>query len=521
MDLDQPLIHSKDQMDTSPDNASPSASRLTFFDLPEHIRTRIYLLAGLHRPCTTRIDTERQKQYPGRNNFCELDKEEPRVVRQGGYYTAGTTERDCKHPDFPMPLLQVSRRVREEAAEIFLSRNRFAMLLAYRVDLDYFQQSLGWAFNRLKGLHIELRPGDLRFLKLRGGMHTTAWNMWAAFCRQVRGNMPALSVFSLKCKVRAPEVAERLFEHMEGFPELLDCGIHFNSAYDDGLQVKVRQFCWKLTGRLDPPPFPFTRLPKEVQLLVLELLLTNRPDPYSPRAGNSISEGFTCLQSVVTFQNRRYLRAHDVRPLMCCGTCSPSQAMCFCFSRQCAFSTSCTCFSTPLPYFLVSREFYNMARHIFYTKNAFAFVEEDPEDMLRITHSIPTSTFMLIRRLVFKFPYHHRIYRNTSRIEETAFLSWSVLRRFIREHFDLPKLTISIIDFGSRDTFMRTRLIPTRNRYLRRLLLSFADLKGLRNFWVFLADDPGFEEEAVAVVLGKKVVDPNSRVYDEDTFLYR
>lgn len=68
---------------------------------------------------------------------------------------------------------------------------------------------------------------------------------------------------------------------------------------------------------------------------------------------------------------------------------------------------------------------------------------------------------------------------------------------------------------------MRTRLIPTRNRYLRRLLLSFADLKGLRNFWVFLADDPGFEEEAVAVVLGKKVVDPNSRVYDEDTFLYR
>lgn len=524
MDLDEiedkRLSPAKDRMDTSPDN-TPSNSRFTFFDLPAHIRTRIYLLSGLARPCTTRIDTSWPRNYPSRNNFCELEREDLRVSRQGGYYTAATTTRFCTHPNFPMALFRVSRQVHEEAARIFL-KNRFAMLLAYRSDLDYFQVSLGWAFSRLRSLHIELRPGDGRFFKMRGGMHGTAWNTWAAFCRQVKEKMPALDVFSLKCKVRMPEVADKLFDHMQGFPGLLSCGIHFNPSPDDGLQVKVKQFCWKMTGRLDPLSFPFARLPKEMQLLVLEFLLTNRSDPYSPRAGNSLSEGFRCLESVVTFQNRRYLRAHDVRPMMCCGMCSPSQAMCFCFSRQCAFSTTCSCFSTPLPYFLVSREFYNMARHIFYSKNVFAFVEEDPEEMLRITHNIPTSTFMQIRRLAFKFPYHHRMpYRlNAQKIEETAFLSWSVLRRFIREHFDLPRLSISIIDVGGADTFSRTRMISSRNRYLRKLLLSFADLKGLRDFWVFLADDPGFEEEAKAVVLGRKEAD-DSRVYEEDTFLYR
>jgi len=524
MDLDEndfePLSPTKDRIDISPDNTA-SNSRLTFFDLPEHVRTRIYTLSGLSRPCTTRIDTSWPRSYASRNNFCELEREDLRVSRQGGYYTAATTTRFCTHPEFPMVLLRVSRRVREEAAKIFL-RNRFAIVLAYRSDLDYLQLSLGWAFSQLRGLHIELRPGDGRFLKMRGGMHTTAWNTWAAFCRQVKGNMRALDVFSLKCKVRIPEVADRLFDHMQGFPELLSCGIHLDPSPHDGLQAKVRQFCWKMTGRLDPPSFPFARLPKEMQLLVLEFILTNRPDPYSPRAGSSLSEGFRCLESVVTFQNRRYLRAHDVRPMMCCGTCSPSQAMCFCFSRQCAFSTTCSCFSTPLPYFLVSREFYNMARHIFYSRNVFAFVEEDPEDMLRITHSIPTSTFMQIRRLAFKFPYHHRMpYRpNAPKNEETTFLSWSVLRRFIREHFDLSKLSISIIDVGGTDTFSRTRMTSFRNQYLRKLLLSFADLKGLRDFWVFLADDPGFEEEAKAVVLGRKEAD-KSGVYEEDTFLYR
>jgi len=109
---------------------------------------------------------------------------------------------------------------------------------------------------------------------------------------------------------------------------------------------------------------------------------------------------------------------------------------------------------------------------------------------------------------------------NAPKNEETTFLSWSVLRRFIREHFDLSKLSISIIDVGGTDTFSRTRMTSFRNQYLRKLLLSFADLKGLRDFWVFLADDPGFEEEAKAVVLGRKEAD-KSGVYEEDTFLYR
>lgn len=412
-----------------------------------------------------------------------------------------------------MALRQVSRAMCEDVSAFFAGRNSFATVLAYKSDFDFFQTSLGWSWGYLKRVHLELRPGDQRYLRVAGGVHGTSWRMWAGFCQLAREKMPHLTAFSLKCKIKIPEVASRLFTNVQGFPLLSSCAFHLNTIPNDDVLDMVKRVSWRLTGNIWRGPFPFLRLPKEVQLHVLEYLLTTQSDPYVRRWADAYGNEMQSSQGVITLQNRRHQRVNEDSPLTCCGTCSHMQAMCFCSTRQCSFSTTCTCFTSPLPYFLVSREFHHMTAHMFYARNLFAFVDEDPDAMLRTIVNIPTPTLLQIRLLAFVFPSLFRSStRPAHRAEDIALLSWAVMRRFIREHFTLDLLTICVMDFGSRNHFPAGFL--NRRRYLRRVLLAFAELPNLRDFWLYLVDDRGFEEEARRVVLG-------ARVLREQTFLRR
>ena len=229
--------------------------------------------------------------------------------------------------------------------------------------------------------------------------------------------------------------------------------------------------------------------------MVLEVLLTDRSDPYLAAADNEYG--------IVSFQDRRNDR-HVIFPLTCCESCSPVGAMCFCHSRQTSFSTSCSCFSSPLPYFLVSRGFYEDARQIFYGKNHFAFLEEDPEFMMRFWHYIPTQSFMRIRQLSFKFPLSYRNpFRLSKYLDHSTLLPWLMLLRFIREHFDLPRLSLTLVDLGTKNAFSGSTT-ECRIKFMRKLLKSFVELRGLRDFRVYLADDRVYEHIAEIAVLGHR-----------------
>ena len=470
----------------------PLHNGITFFDLPLDIRMHIYKYAGLWRPCVAQVDDGQSPRYFGYDTPCTLEGN-----FQPGLQSLLSASRPCRHPPFPMALLGISRAVREEVALLFASRNKFGTILAYKSDLDFFQGSIGWGMGYLKALHIELRPSDQRYLKLTGGAHNTMWKIWTAFCKLVREKMPQLRAFSLRCKIKLPEVADKLFAEMHGFPLLTHCAFHLHTAPNDKILSRTKRASWALTGNLDRPPFPFLHLPKEVQLLVLEFLLTGHSDPYVGGENNMIRD---FPWTIMDLQSRR------PQQTVCCGNCSPTRAMCFCASRQCSFSTSCFCFTSPVPYFLVSHEFYKMAHHIFYSRNSFAFVGEDPEPMMRKTNNIPTSTFRQIRNLAFMFPAIYRFpVRSAYKAEEAALMSWSVWRRFIREHFDLERLTVCFVDFGTKNN--PAPGTSNRTKYLRKLVSAFADLRGLRNFRVFLVDDPGFGSEARRIVLGDRAAD--------------
>ncbi|PWY91326.1 hypothetical protein BO94DRAFT_513269 [Aspergillus sclerotioniger CBS 115572] len=466
---------------------------ISFVDLPENIKKKIFEYVGLLRPCLINISFEQVRSKLDRG-LCSRPNEQ-RAPR-GGWTASWTSfyEGPCDHPKLPIEVFQSCQAFREDAGALFFAHNRFSMLLYSKSDFVTFRTSMEWGMHHMRYLHLDLGPRDNRFLKIAPGVHRTILKMWVDFCDMSRTQMPSLRYFSMKCKVRDLEVACKLMCMMDPFPALFHCAFHLGHTQDDDIRPVIKRAAWRLTDNLpNKPPFQFSRLPKEIQLMVLEEILLNRSDP--------TLQPSDCAPGIITFQDRKRSRIAMFHSLTCCGTCSPLKAMCFCYARQTAFSTSCTCFSSPLPYFLVSREFYENARRIFFTKNKFAFVEEDPEYMMRFLHYIPTASTLLIQHLSFKFPVCYRSAPRTGpRSEDATMLSWSVLRRFIREHFDLSRLSVKIVDLGLKGAVVYSQ--ENRKRYLRKLLFAFSDLAGLREFRVYLADDHIFEREAETAVLG-------------------
>ncbi|KAL4884239.1 hypothetical protein BJY04DRAFT_16221 [Aspergillus karnatakaensis] len=468
-----------------------SQKGITFLDLPEDIKIRILKYAGLIRPCLINIAYEQHRRKAD-GETCS-NGNPVRMSRLGwtGTWISPYYGPTCDHSSLPVGALQASHAAHRELGALFYAHNHFTIDLCGKAEFDMFNYVTRSGLQHLRHLHLDLGTRN-RYLKLSGGVHRTLLGVWMKFCADSRERMPALRNFSLKCKVKELEVASRLMCIMDPFPTLAHCAFHFNSTPDDDIRPVLRRAAWRLTGKLDErPPFPFAKLPKEIQLMILEYVLVGQSDPFlsSP----------VCGTRAIGFIDRR-----GGSTLYCCGTCSPLRAMCFCSARQTAFSTSCTCFSSPMPYFLVSREFSQDCRRLFFAKNQFTVVEEDPEPVMRFMTSIPTSSFMQIRHLSFKFPKSYRLYHRNARNEDAAILSWCVLRRFILEHFDLPRLSLRIVDLGTNGS------IPIRNKYLRKMLKGFTDLQGLRDFQVCLADDRPFEKELELAVLGRPSIKKDS-----------
>jgi endonuclease-3 len=464
------------------------APRVTFLDLPEDIKIKILEYAGLLQPDLIDVSFENVRFNQG---LVSYRRPPPTRMAKGQFHTYLLPPRHVGQNLDPLPVgvFLASKAAREELGRLFFSRNQFSVFLHHKSNYKIFCNSFGWGFEHLRYLYVDLGPREHRSLRMGPGVHRTVMRLWADFCKKAAENMPNLVDFSLKCRVKDLEVATKLISAMDPFPPLVRCAIWLNHQQDDDIYPVVRRAVWRLTDNLDKPSFPFSRLPKEVQLIILENLLGNSHDPYiQPRKDLKNTHG------VVTFQDRRRHRTSNLC-LTCCGTCSPMRAMCFCSTRQTAFSTTCSCFTPPVNYFLVSRGFYEDARRVFFSQNTFAFVDGNPDSMMRILHYIPTASFAYMGHLTFKFPFAWCA--RYTRPDDEVLVSWAILRRFIREHFDISRLSVTIVDLSQKNPYS-----TASHRLMRTLVKSFSDLRGLRDFRVYLASDRAFEKEAESAVMG-------------------
>lgn len=472
---------------------------LTFWDLPPNARTRIYRYAGLLRPCTIDMSNEQERLSlkHDRNSEC-LNRGSPLDPREKtGIWKASHNVKDyCDHPRLPTNLFEVSRAVRDEIGPYFFSHNRFEIrLCSYRQDLEYFTKSTNDFAHHLRYLHVDFRYKDNRYIRTGARSHEMKFSLWTDFCEMAQASLPNLRAFSLRTKVKDLDLTLKLASAMPSFPLLYDCAFQFDTSRAVGIIPVLEQTAHRLTSpaRHRAGTFRFFDLPKEMQFMVHEYLLAHRWDPYMV---STVPE-----KGIIVLVDRNRFKPGCQRDLTCCGTCSIMDSACFCRHRQTAYSTSCTCFSSPLPYFLVCHEFYEDARAVLFSKNNFATVTGDPNTVMRLINPIPTSSFMQIRHLTIRLPVVTvTSFRAPGRLsDQDSLVAWGVLRRFIREHFKLSSLSLTLIALGDS---IRPR--DLRASWVRRLAESFADLQGLKDFRAYLVDHPSLEAEVERAVMGDR-----------------
>lgn len=456
------------KMSCSVDHMERSTS---FFDLPLHIRERIYECAGLSRPCTINLVEESTRIKPG------IGEASTCFILPFPYWMSGYARNSqprqppCNHPALPLNLLLVSRAVRYEAKSFFLTRNRFRLRLADRKDLQFFMSSSSY-LPQLSCLSVDLCFKDNRYIK---NTHDTKIFVWAKFCRGSVDGLPNLRAFSLRARVKDSETALELLGHMSEFRPLHDCAFYFDIREKGDILPVMRQTAHEVTSpsRYRPGVFNFFDLPKELQLMVHENLVGSRWDPFLHSSAPA--------RGVIALLNRKSVRAH-LPTKRCCKTCSIMNTGCFCSeNRQMAYSTSCSCFTSPLPYFLVSREFYEDSRATYFRMNHFAFMEDCSRTMMQIMRAIPTPSLAQIRRLTLRFPHSMSLRSSPHRMGPSS--SWSEVLRFIRKHFKLSRLSVTAIIIE-----------PANITQLPWLLRSFNKLKGVKEFRLYLGNNTHLEQ---------------------------
>ncbi|KAL1984193.1 hypothetical protein VTN96DRAFT_9414 [Rasamsonia emersonii] len=484
-DLELDMVDSVSEDEST--GADSETDSLNFMDLPHHVRVKIYRYAYLVRPCPIDVAKEKQR-FKSQNMLCMRNM--PDLYQEGEWNTSFYMQ-SCEHPPIPVSLFRVSQAVYEDAAMVFFSMNRFQLTLRNLDDLIKFKNATGSWLEYMQSINVTLRCYDGRILKSITRAKST-FNLWEKFCSLVGRHMPALKHFSFDCRVNDVETAQKVVGHLDCFHNLTDCALRFDSIANPELQEIAKKAAVEATVMRprSSPSFPFLDLPEEIQLMVLEHLLVVRWDPFVQ------SSEFAAGHLI-------WVHRKEVKPrsLYCCGTCSPNLRNCFCSLRQNAFSTNCSCFVSPMPYFLVSRHMYSLARDVFYSRNRFSFVGDDPQVMFRFLHRLPRESLSMIRHITFAFPRAHRyVIRVDRQRYESVQMDWSILIRFITEHFRLQCLSINIVDMGSGAPMSNAS--ETWTKFMREVLKGFAPLQGVRRFQAYLAEDREHETDAEKAIMG-------------------
>ncbi|KAN0068479.1 hypothetical protein V8E54_013203 [Elaphomyces granulatus] len=456
-----------------------------FLHLPEDVRIRIYQYSSLIRSCP--IDVLEEKDTGA---LCGSRRNMAHLLQP------------CSHPKIPLNIFQVSRAVFEDASSALYSRNKFRLTLKGVGDFENFQQITKPYLHLIKSLHVDLRACDDGILRLEGWtenlFHDVTLRIWNMFCNAVPETIPGLEDFSLECRIMDADTAKRVLSPMESFPLLRRCGFCFDPLADRETLGIARETAYtrtSLTRGNQSTPFRFLDLPVELQFMVMENLLTFQWDPFVPPLPG-IPRRLSAGQIVL----RKHIRQELCEPV-CCGSCSTSSSACFCSIRETVFSTHCRCFISPLPYFLVCREMYTVAHSIFYSKNRFCLLGDDPVPMMKVVQTLSKDSLSMIRHLTFaSWTYHYDV-RSNLLLNFAGRFAWSFLLYFLKERLHLELVSVNFIDLGCYAT---EETILDWRKYLRHVIESFGFLRGVRSFQVSLAYDRLYETVAERSVMGPR-----------------
>lgn len=247
--------------------------------------------------------------------------------------------------------------------------------------------------NSLKKIQLVLKSYDKRRIRSTGSTKSSI-NLYKTFCDYAGDTLQgSLKHYAFEFHVGNEIAARELVDKMTNNFRMLDsCAFRFRTSClleEDSILEIARSAATKAIMREEhtTQPFRFTDLPNEIKEMILKELLVNRWDPRRRQQG--------CISLP---RYRTYNLWSMVRNPCCSGCLSYFNGGCFCISRE-SYSTSCTCFTSPVPIFLTSKFMYSMASYIFFTRNTFVF-RLALADPLGVLSTIPQKHTQLIRHIV-------------------------------------------------------------------------------------------------------------------------
>jgi len=420
--------------------ASP---RITFLHLPQDIRRRIYLDAGLvskypihlnylaegEHSCVQDYDPDYPELWPvededqitdrSRSLSHFLDGPVPWPKIQLNRHCTCLEEGApwCECDALPYQLLYVSKAIVNEVTAIFYSENHFTVFRNSLGGLPALGSLSRKALSQMTSLSIYLNfvkederewwtPGrhsfpqchamcsaskmNWAFRKERHWDETVSLKEWQRLCKILRPNIkPNRLKLFLACDMADIELSEEFLRPLLQTPtlQLRECSIRLAPGFlkpggtychtPRSLQelaalarLNAQQAAEQLTtNRSTQSSFRYGDLPKEIRLQILGHTELVSQFDLAWASNQPVALAYQPHQS--QFYEHRTFQYGAYESVICCQKCSPRTGVCTCFLRDGAFSTTCTCWTMPLHFFLVDHQMKDDAEFVFYSNNHF------------------------------------------------------------------------------------------------------------------------------------------------------
>jgi hypothetical protein len=302
----------------------------------------------------------------------------------------------CSCEVLPSQLLDVSRSIAREVKAVFFSENPFFVDRSLVGGLSVLQRLGTISLSYITSLTIALSEtchwycmGEFTGLicPWRGKMldcghkvslaapptkgEESDFLKWKRCCNQLASVLePKRLKLCFSCEVTDMDTAKKYTTPLLRLPELRECAIRLggnpeNHSLQELAEMTAIQMKHRPISR-QALPFRLMDLPNEIRLMILEAtdLVTPFALAWSPYAAPNETRLFEihAIEGFGTVDPGWYRFA-------CCRSCS--EYRCYCWTRQAAFSTTCTCWKVPIALFRVSSSFREDALSVFYNKNHF------------------------------------------------------------------------------------------------------------------------------------------------------
>ncbi|KIM94177.1 hypothetical protein OIDMADRAFT_61009 [Oidiodendron maius Zn] len=413
--------------------ASPDASlthpQSRFLGLPFNIRCQIYYAAGLLP--NHYIDLNYWALSKTVHEFADVADSDFRVEAIQ-LQRQREVERLDRHTStalcLPIHLLLVCRVIHHEVTSLVYGLNTFAISPHEPGGLGALEKLGVSALKELRILIVKLNDcSPLRYRRSTlGGVSRAdrrAVEQWRRICMRLSAYVPPLQLrLCLICDCSDWQTVREVANISSALPVLQDCAIRFFTRPVELLKQLARQTALRLTAQKEPAlnPFPFLNLPKELQLRILEYtnLVASTALEWSPDSPLTFGPS-TCTrptnETSATGTGLEFLGWELFPSIFLCST------------KVSAFNSHCTCERFTRSYFLINREFRNLATEIFYSCNRFVILhkgrdfsntlsEARSESLPLLTYltSIPTGAIGHLIRLTLIFPPFEPSYLQSS-----------------------------------------------------------------------------------------------------------